>query len=578
MPTPSDRRTFEMWRQISQTVHRLRHTARPTASNELLQGNVDAHQDEPLAGLLLLWLGDNFLLESRFDAGVQIYQDIISRYPDRRFGSQTLLGLALQQAATCHEAMGRFEQAADCFKQIVQAGTGDTSPAWCYREIGRLAEAAGRREEATQAYRQAAEAIDVPSRTMANIPDLARRDAERLTRGPDWVRAPEQLARELADALRRGDGDHLERLASPTHFTIGLSGGERQFVEPGPLLRELRSDLADSDVAVDAAAIRGAGGKLYLETHGWNGSFFSGSVLLIMARAPGGYEWGGIGLTQLPHRNGDRPDRPDLPHDDPPVLPPDPPPGEGSTPTSPPVTPASLMMKAPWPAGQNFRAGGIVGFSAEIAGFYAIAAPFGPFAPFIYAGLVETASLATPCGFGPGGLYYGQPTTHVGRDTFAVDFSRFVQGVPLFLDARGKAVLAVADGIVSFVRGSTVTGDPAIDNQVVIGHITEIEIFIEFLNQLFGGQPTLPKYSTEYLHLDGPGLVPVSTGMFVKQGARLGLVDDTGLSVADHLHFSLHDRDLPGSSDSVRPTPIDGQSLEDWDDGRCLSSTNVPIP
>ena len=186
--------------------------------------------------------------------------------------------------------------------------------------------------------------------------------------------------------------------------------------------------------------------------------------------------------------------------------------------------------------------------------------------------------MATPCGLGPGGLWYGQPTTHVGRDQFAIDFSRFIRGVPFALDAFGKPILAVADGIVTFVRGSTATGDPTIDNRVIIGHMTEIEILLAIFIGLHSGTQVAPKYSSEYLHLDGPSLIPVSAGMFVRQGARLGLLDDTGLSVDHHLHFSLHDRDLPGATDSVRPTPMDGQTLNDSDDGSCVSSTNVPIP
>jgi hypothetical protein len=83
------------------------------------------------------------------------------------------------------------------------------------------------------------------------------------------------------------------------------------------------------------------------------------------------------------------------------------------------------------------------------------------------------------------------------------------------------------------------------------------------------------RYSTRHLHLDGPSLIPVSVGMYLRQGARLGPMDDTGLSQAHHLHFELIDNQ---TGVTVRPTPMDGQTLEDWDDGRCMQSTNIPIP
>jgi len=63
--------------------------------------------------------------------------------------------------------------------------------------------------------------------------------------------------------------------------------------------------------------------------------------------------------------------------------------------------------------------------------------------------------------------------------------------------------------------------------------------------------------------------------MFVKQGARLGRLDDTGLSVADHLHFSLHDRDLPVASDSVRPTPMCRRSPKTEEDDQRTSWTTI---
>lgn len=68
--------------------------------------------------------------------------------------------------------------------------------------------------------------------------------------------------------------------------------------------------------------------------------------------------------------------------------------------------------------------------------------------------------------------------------------------------------------------------------------------------------------------------------MPVRLGSRLGFVDNTGTSsVFSHLHFSIHDRqltypDVPWGR-SVRPSPMDGQTLSDSDSNKCIKSTNI---
>jgi hypothetical protein len=102
-------------------------------------------------------------------------------------------------------------------------------------------------------------------------------------------------------------------------------------------------------------------------------------------------------------------------------------------------------------------------------------------------------------------------------------------------------------------------------------------LFAAFVVALFTGvTPAVNvRFRSMNLHLDGPGLVPVSLGMFVRQGSRLGPMDDTGFSQAQHLHYEIIDNT---KNRAVRPTPMDGQTLNDSDDGRCMHSTNVPIP
>ena len=57
-------------------------------------------------------------------------------------------------------------------------------------------------------------------------------------------------------------------------------------------------------------------------------------------------------------------------------------------------------------------------------------------------------------------------------------------------------------------------------------------------------------------------------------------MDDTGVIVTHHLHFSLHDTSIadPGGYQwgaSVPPVPMDAQLVLD---GECMRSTNFPIP
>ena len=87
------------------------------------------------------------------------------------------------------------------------------------------------------------------------------------------------------------------------------------------------------------------------------------------------------------------------------------------------------------------------------------------------------------------------------------------------------------------------------------------------------------RFRSRYLHLAGPFMIPVSAMMPVISGQRLGLMDDTGNSILDHLHFSIHDRNLtrPNVSygSSVRPSPLSGVRLGDGDSGTCVRSSNI---
>jgi hypothetical protein len=231
--------------------------------------------------------------------------------------------------------------------------------------------------------------------------------------------------------------------------------------------------------------------------------------------------------------------------------------------------PLAISIKCPWPAGLSFTAGGLWQFVAQMAGLSALTA-----IPVIgwFLFLDEMKRLSSgPCGFGTRGLYYNMATTHVGTDAFAIDFTRYRRNAPHSDGAGGTLVLAVQEGLVGRATSTVTSGDPTMVNEVWIDHM--FRFVIPGYGTIFFPTP----YQSRYLHLAGPALVPVSVGMYVRQGARLGLMDDTGNSQLNHLHFSIHDATLMGGM-SVRPTPMDGFSLSDQASGTCVTSTNVPFP
>ncbi len=139
--------------------------------------------------------------------------------------------------------------------------------------------------------------------------------------------------------------------------------------------------------------------------------------------------------------------------------------------------------------------------------------------------------------------------------------------MPYDNESGGTPVLAVHEGIVSFVRAGKASGDSSTDNRVEIEHADP------------ANATDLSRFTSKYLHLEGPFRVPVSQGMPVRVGTRLGFMDDTGNSILDHLHFSIHDRQLPypGAPEgkSVRPSPMSGQTLGDSDSNKCIESNNI---
>jgi hypothetical protein len=536
----------DRWRSLSEEVQRARHAGLASGPNEGLLAQA-RQEDSGLAGPFVLWAADSLVAEARFEEAILLYAQVGEHEPVAGTAELDVRGQALKAAAEAHVGLDDVDGALEAYARLAESKLPGTSPGRALLELGRVAADARRDDDAKKSFQRAAKLKDKP------VAELARRALTRLDVGGAVARpSAEALTRELAGALRRRDGRALRRLASPSHFSVGL-GTHFHFADPMELVDRLEPDLHGSSVRCDARALAGCGPRLYFDSDGWAGESFAGRVRFTVERTRDGWEWTGIS----------------------PLAPPDAwlkdiVPDEIAT-----NQPLSIPIKAPWPAGIRMRAGGLWAYIGEQAWLlHTMHIPFiGP--PMATAMLLGYA--ARDCGFGPGGLYYNMQTTHldtVGQDGFAIDFVRYLQFAPYANVGGGTPILSVAPGLVTRVDAGAVSGDSSSTNRVHVRHVTMGAIIIN-------GQLITVAINTPYVshseHLAGPNLIPASVGMFVRQGARLGILDDTGNSAYDHLHFAIHD-DRVNNGGSVRPTPMDGQTLEDWEDAKCILSSNVAFP
>jgi hypothetical protein len=544
----------DRWRALSEEVQRARHAGMPTGPNEALLAQAKQEPDGELAPVLVLWAADSLLAEARFEQAIGLYGEVPDHQPSPLTKELDVRSEALRATAEAFEALGDVDAAMEAHQRLAESGLPGSSPARAWYELGRVAAEARRDDEARKAFARVRDAKQEAGSDEVPYADMSKRATDRLDAGGAVARpTAEDLGRELAGALRRRDGRALRDLASPTHFAVGL-GGHFHFADPGEMLGRVEQDLKASEVRTDARALTGCGARRHLTTAGWTGEWFSGTVILTVQRTRDGWEWTGISPL-APTEAWIKELEPD----------------EVAT-----NQPLSLPIKAPWPAGIRLRAGGLIPFINEQASI--LAAAHIPLIGWSIAATITFALSSRDCGFGPGVLYYNMAPTHltsVANSAFAIDFVRYAQFVPYANITGATPALAVADGIVTtrdagFVSGD---GDPDHPNTVHIRHV--IVAAFSFRGQFRTVLLNTP-FVSRYLHLAGPNLIPVSVGMFVRQGARLGRMDDTGSSAFDHLHFSIHDDAMMGAS--VRPNPMDGQPLTNSDDGRCILSSNVPFP
>jgi tetratricopeptide (TPR) repeat protein len=543
----------ERWRALSEEVQRARHAGQASGPNETLLAQ--AKQDDGgLAGMLLLWAGDSLVAEARLEQAIGVYGEVANHEPIPSTAELDVRGAALSATAEAHAALGDVDAALEAYARLADSKLPGASAPRALYEAARLAAEVRRDDEARKLFQRVAGLEEKPGSHEVPHAELAKRAITRMESGGAVARPhAEELVVELAGALRRRDGRALRRLASPSHFAVGL-GGHFHFSDPGEIIDRLDPDLDRSEVRCDARALKGCGARRHVDTHGWVGEWFAGDVRFTVERTRDGWEWTGIS----PLAPTDAWIKQIVPDD--------------------PATnqPLSLPIKAPWPAGIRMRAGGLIPYIGEQGAI--VAASFIPFIGWSIAQAMTMGFASRDCGFGPGVLYYNMGPTHltsVASSAFAIDFVRYLQFAPYANVSGATPVLSIAPGIVTVRDAGFVTGDgdPNHPNTVHIRHVTMGAIII-------GGRLITVAINTpfvsRYLHMTGPNMIPVSVGMFVRQGARLGMIDDTGSSAFDHLHFSIHDDAVGGAS--VRPNPMDGQPLTNSDDGRCILSSNVAFP
>jgi tetratricopeptide (TPR) repeat protein len=544
-PDSLDDKTTREWLSLTDEVLSSRAEAASAGVNEALLAAFEREPQSPAAPAYRLWAADNLARDGRLTEAVAAYDAAVecAQSAPRLLKAHDPAVGALFHKAQAAAQTGATSTAIATFRELASLTSDDPAPLF---HAGRTADDAGDDTQAAELYRDAAGTS--PSRRTDDPAELARRALLRLETPPaELAPTAERAAELLTAALERRDGRRLRRLMSRTHFAAGPIGGHTAF-ETEDLLDALCADLLLHSIEVGPKLL-GVGDKRYLPTRGWIGTWFRGEVTFMITRAPRGWQCTGVAIAAVDELWLDR-WRPTVAQENQ-ALP--------------------FPLLAPWPVDLRFMAGGLVPYVGQQAILVGIAVaggwPLGPFAAAAQAVIFASK----PCGFGARGFYYNEGPTHDADDAFAIDFTRYRQFVPYDNESGGTPVLAARGGIVSEVYEGFPSGYADGLNVVHIEHADP-------------ANPTnLRRFTTRYLHLEGPWGVPVSAMMPVVAGTRLGRMDDTGNSILDHLHFSIHDRNIPAPSGihygaSVRPTPMNGTRLEDEDSGTCVRSTNIEYP
>lgn len=568
------------WKYLSRITRKARSSGAPSLVNQALEEFINFSEENLLTPTLLLWMGDNLYREARFSEAIQKYNDIVEEFKNHALFGQPKSVRALQKIAVCNERLGNISESLAACRKLVELHP--EYEVQSQLEIGRILEGASRDSEAIKEYKtavSAVDAIDIDAMTdrFMSARNSASHSIKWIEEASTWLRPhPGHLSTELVEALRKKDAKSLGQLTAQSHFYIGGWAGRLSLANLPELMEQLAADLAASTlIRADEASLDGKGMKFVLRTNGWEGELFKGEVRFILMLKRGGWEWGGIALHQSPedwlHLVDKTPqyDGIELTQSQHTIS--------DYTPFETPLSVETLGLKAPWPAGRFFRAGGANAFAGNMVTVAALtaAAMGGNWMAGLILNKFLAAKASEPCGFGPNGQYYEQGGHTSSASKYSVDFTSSDSNFPFANNSEGTPVLSSALGRVRFLKSSMTSGDSSstgFGNYVKIDHYREDELFAAALVAMSTGELPRSKYSAYYSHLQGPGLVTVSDDMYVDPGDHLGYMDDTGSSGGSHLHFQLFE--VSGYI-GVRPSPLDGQTLNDNEDGKCLSSTNV---
>jgi hypothetical protein len=543
----------ERWMALSSATVRARRAQMAPVVNAALQQATAESTLRRLWPAMMLWAAENLVHGAAFPAAIDACSQL-----RQRFGGTEWADDAFLVEAQAHLRLG--DQSA-ALRSYEAAAHGDSDAARTARlEHGLLLERSGLPDGAAASFRELLTRGPAESKRswFDRVEDIAERCLRRCTNRPTETpgcASAQEVAFQLARALREKDFEALQRLASATHFGVGVS--EFSYLGFDAIADGLKDVLARSTILVDPTRLDTTGGTVGLVTSGWAEPVVINRLLFQISEEPSGWRWTGVspsGVGFMPKLGpGDGPPPPT--HHGPPLL--------------------QAPAKAPWEAGECLRAGGITRWAESFIPFYGI--------------FLQLSDLASDCGFGAYGYYYGQGD-HTNQNHYAIDFSGYVRFGPYWSKIPFLPAVAAHSGVVTATYGDTPYGIKTRNNLVELDFLTpeQIQFFLAAPGstpdeKLHNGLPSGPggqggETRTRYLHLS-PGLY-VSRAMFIPQGTALALMDDTGYSAMPHLHFSMHVRDyiLNGVPYYSVPPIFDGQLLDDSNDGTCICSTNEGPP
>lgn len=508
----------EVWKELSLAAQDARCAETVDLNNSEL---LNAAKAFPRLGpLFAFWYVDNFFVSERYFETYEAAIDFSNSWDLKAEG--TILTPVLFAGATAAVLSHRPSAAVDIYRQMIERIQAPAAKAECYFRLGSTLQEMERIKEAADSFEMAAR-LSSGSDGIPTTRHMARRNARRLSNVRRLAHCdPERLTDDIVSSFHRRDVSSLLELASETHFTLGATCGEGEFVEFSALVPILRRELDASAVEVLRMPISATPRQIVLLTTGWRGRLFVGEAVITLTKFASYWEWTGIGLSKYTSAGTE---------DIAAVV------GATSRRSN---HDMRMNIRSPWRSSESYIAGGA------------------------YQGALNTAlvvpgflwGLASSCGDGWRGFYYNEPLSHNGSSAFAIDFVRYSRGSVWGFGniANLHPVLACQEGVLMGIHRDTPTGTTGSDinpNYIDIVHYNDdgTRPWTAVTNSLRGGQAvdrqTLAswQYTSRYFHLAGPGpfVSRMSLFMFIQQGRKIGNIDTTGIAALAHLHFEIRD-------------------------------------